>query len=109
MADWAEAISLCIMISEADVEGERPLHEAILKAAQDAGLAGAKVTRAIAGYGRSHHIHEIWRGFSYDLPVVVEIIDSEDKIDAFLPTVQRLRQGALVTRQRVEILMPAAA
>jgi uncharacterized protein len=104
MAMWMEAISLRILISEDDTHDERPLHEAILKAAREAGLAGAKVTRGVAGYGRSRHIHEHWRGFSYDLPVVVEIIDNEDKIDAFLPIVQQLRQGALVTRQRVQVL-----
>ena len=52
------------------------------------------------------HIHEIWRGFSYDLPVMVEVIDDAAKIDAFVPTLQRLRQGALVIRQRVKILEP---
>ncbi|HTW53978.1 MAG TPA: DUF190 domain-containing protein [Bradyrhizobium sp.] len=103
---WTEAISLRILISEDDSHDERPLHEAILKAAREAGLAGGKVIRGVAGYGRSRHIHESWRGFSYDLPVVVEIIDSEEKINAFLPTLQRLRQGALVTRQRVETLLP---
>lgn len=104
MTVWVEAISLRILISEDDSHTERPLHEAILKAAREAGLAGGKVMRGVAGYGRSRHIHESWHGFSYDLPVVVEIIDSEDKIDAFLPTVQMLRQGALVTRQRVQVL-----
>jgi len=106
MSAWTEAISLRILISEDDSRDERPLHEAILKAAREAGLAGAKVTRGVAGYGRSRHIHESWRGFSYDLPVVIEIIDSEEKIDAFLPALQRVRQGALVTRQRLEILSP---
>ncbi len=106
MSVWVEAISLRILISEDDSKDERPLHEAILKAARDAGLAGGKVIRGVSGYGRSRHIHESWHGFSYDLPVVVEIIDSEEKIDAFLPTVQQLRQGALVTRQRVQVLQP---
>lgn len=106
MSVWTEMISLRILISENDLHNERPLREVILEAARDAGLAGATVMRGMAGYGRSRHIHEIWRGFSYDLPDVIEIIDSEDKIDAFLPTVQRLRQGALVTRRRVEVLPP---
>ena len=108
MPAWAEAISLRILISEDDSHDERPLHEAILKAARKAELAGGKVSRGVAGYGRSGHIHESWHGFSYDLPVVIEFIDSEEKIDAFLPTLQRLRQGALVTRQRLEVLLPDA-
>ena len=106
MPVWADAISLRILISADDSHDERPLHEAILKAAREAGLAGGKVMRGVAGFGRSRHVHESWRGFSYDLPVVVEIIDSEAKTDAFLPTLQQLRQGALVTRQRVEVLLP---
>ena len=85
------------------VEALLPMLDAVMR---EAGLAGAKVTRGVAGYGRSRHIHESWRGFSYDLPVVIEIIDSEEKIDAFLPALQRVRQGALVTRQRLEILSP---
>lgn len=75
-------------------------------AARDAGLAGANVTRGIAGYGRSRHVHEVWRGFSYDLPVVVEIIDTEEKIDAWLPILARLRSDMLVARERVQILQP---
>jgi uncharacterized protein len=106
MSVWVEAISLRILISEDDTYDGRPLHEAIIKVAREAGIAGAKVIRGVAGYGRSGHIHESWRGFSYDLPVVVELIDSEDKIDAILPSVQQLRQGALVIRQRVEVLQP---
>ena len=104
MSIWIDAVSLRILISEDDTYNERPLHEAIMVAAREAGLAGVRVERGLAGYGRSRHIHESWRGFSYDLPVVVEIIDSEEKIDAFLPTVERLRAGALVTRQPIQVL-----
>lgn len=112
MSVWTTTTSLRILISEDDTYDSRPLYHAIIAAAREAKLAGAIVTRGIAGYGRSAHIHEVWRGFSYDLPVVVEIIDSEAKIDAFLPTLERLRSGALVTRERVQILQspgPAAA
>jgi len=78
--------------------------EAILRAARDAKLAGANVTPGITGYGRSGHIHETWHGFSYDMPVVIELIDTDEKIDAFIPTIERLRAGALVIRQTVQIL-----
>jgi uncharacterized protein len=69
------------------------------------------VLRGIAGYGRSTHIHEVFHGFSYDLPVVVEVIDTAEKIDGWLGTLEGLRQGALVMRQTVQILQssePAA-
>jgi uncharacterized protein len=109
MAVWTEAMSLKILISDDDTYDGRPLYEAIVHAARDAGLAGAKVIRGITGYGRSGHIHETWRGFSYDMPIVVELIDTDAKIDAFLPVVTRLRAGALVTRQPVQILEPHGA
>jgi uncharacterized protein len=108
MANWTEATSLRILISDDDTYEGRPLYEAIIREAREAKLAGAKVIRGITGYGRSAHIHETWRGFSYDLPVVVEIIDNDAKIDAFLPTVERLRAGALVTRQRIQVLQRGA-
>lgn len=104
MSGWTDATSLRLLISDDDVYEGRPLSDAILHAARDAGLAGAKVIRGTAGYGRTRHIHETWRGFSYDLPVVIEIIDTDAKIDAFLPILQRMRGGALAIRQRVEIL-----
>ncbi|HXP03545.1 MAG TPA: DUF190 domain-containing protein [Stellaceae bacterium] len=107
MANWTEATSLRILISDDDTHSGHPLHEAIVRAAREAHLAGAKVTRGVTGYGRSGHIHETWRGFSYDLPVVVEIIDTDAKIEAFLPTLERLRGGALVTRHRVQVLGPS--
>jgi uncharacterized protein len=106
MPDWTKGMSLRVLIGDDDSHDGRPLYEAIVHAARDAELAGAKVIRGIAGYGRSGHIHETWRGFSYDLPVVVELIDTAEKIEAFLPTVQKLRAGALVIRQPVEILEP---
>jgi PII-like signaling protein len=106
MSGWTDATSLRILISDDDTHEDRPLSAAIVRAAREAGLAGAKVVRGTAGYGRSQHIHETWRGFDYDLPIVIEIIDTDAKIDAFLPTVQRLRGGALVVRQRVEVLEP---
>ena len=106
MASWSNAVSLQILISEDDAVDGVPLHQALVRAAREAGLAGAKSMRGIMGYGRSRHIHETWRGFSYDLPVVVEIVDTEAQIDAFMPTVERLRAGALVIRQRVEVLQP---
>jgi len=106
MSVWTEATSLQILISNDDTHQGRPLHEAIVRAAHEMHLAGARVSRGVTGYGRSGHIHETWHGFSYDLPVVVEIIDTDAKINAFLPTLQQLRSGALVIRHRVQILEP---
>lgn len=87
-------------------QDERPLHDVIIRAARGAGLAGVEVICGLAGYRCSRHVHESWRGFSYGLPVVVETIDREENIDAFAPTVQQLRQGATVIRQRLQVLQP---
>lgn len=62
------------------------------------------MSRGIAGYGRSTHIHEIFGLLAYDLPITVEIIDTDDKIDAWLPVLEGMRQGALVTRESVQVL-----
>ena len=107
MPNWTGATALQILISDDDTYEGRPLYEAIVRAAREAHLAGTRVTRGVTGYGRSGHIHETWRGFSYDLPVVVEIIDTDAKIEAFLPTLELLRSGALVTRHHVEVLGPS--
>ena len=109
MAEWTEATSLRIMISDDDTYDRRPLYEAIVRAAREAKLAGVTVMRGITGYGGSGHVHETWRGFSYDLPIVVEIVDTDAKIDAWLPILGRLNAGVHVIRQRVQILKPSAA
>ena len=106
MAIWTNATSLRILISDDDSFEGRPLHEAIVHAARDAKLAGARVSRGVTGYGRSGHIHETWHGFSFDLPIAVELIDTTENIDAFLPVIERLRAGALVIRQAVQMLEP---
>ena len=106
MSVWADATSLRILVSDDDIHEGRPLYEAIIASAREAGLGGACVLRGIAGYGRSTHIHEIWRGFSFDLPIVVEIVDSDAKIEAWLPALDRMRSGALVIRDHVQVLQP---
>jgi len=105
MSTWAKAIALRIHVSEDDTHDGRPLHEAILLSARNAGLAGANATRGVSGYGRSRHVHETWRGFSYDLPVVVEIIDTDEKLAAWLPELEQMRGGVLVTRHPIEVLV----
>ena len=109
MSTWSTMTSLRILVSDDDACDGRPLYEAIVLAARNAHLAGTCVTRGIAGYGRSGHVHEIWRGFSYDLPIVIEIIDTDAKIEAWLPTLEHLRGGSLVMRQSVDVLEPHGA
>jgi PII-like signaling protein len=96
---------LRIFIGESDRFEGRPAHERILELARQEGLAGATVLRGLAGFGRSSHIHtaKILR-LSEDLPIVIEIVDVAEKIDGFLPKLEPLVGGGLITLERAEVL-----
>src|SRR6516165_9046393 len=100
-----DAILLRIFFGEADRFERRPLYEAIVLKAREMKLAGATVLRGHIGFGHSSRIHtsKILR-LSTDLPVVVEIVDSQDKIDAFLPVLDGMMTSGLVTIEKVQVL-----
>ena len=100
-----EALLLRIFIGESDRSEHKPLYEAIVLAARAAHLAGATVLRGPLGFGKSSHLHtsKILR-LSTDLPLVIEIVDSEEKINSFLPTLEKMIGGGLVTLEKVKIL-----
>ncbi len=100
-----EALLLRIFIGESDRCHHKPLYEAIVLAAREAHLAGATVLRGPLGFGKSSHLHtsKILR-LSTDLPLVIEIVDSEEKINAFLPVLEKMIGGGLVTLEKVKIL-----
>jgi PII-like signaling protein len=86
-------VLLRIFIGESDKEPgrERPLYEAIVRRAREAHLAGATVLRGPMGFGRHSRVHTAkLLELSTDLPILIEIVDSEEKVDAFLPTVDEL-------------------
>ena len=97
---------LRIFIGESDRAGGHPSYETIVELARSEGLAGTTVLRGIEGFGRSSRIHtaRILR-LSEDLPIVIEIVDAADKIDAFLPKLDPLVRGGMVTLERVEVLV----
>jgi PII-like signaling protein len=100
---------LRIFIGEIDKIGHTPLYEAIVLAARRAGIAGATVLRGILSYGASSRLHTAkLLDISEDLPIVVEIVDKEEKINEFIPVVQDLFQqcgrGGLITVEKVEVL-----
>src|SRR5258708_34987658 len=99
------AVLLRIYLGEDDRHDHKPLYEAIELKARDMHLAGATVLRGPMSFGRSSHLHtaKILR-LSENLPVVVEIVDSEEKIDAFLPVVDGMMQGGLITLEKVRVL-----
>ena len=100
-----EAVLLRIFIGESDRWEHHPLYEAIVLKAREAHLAGATVLRGPMGFGKSSRLHtaKILR-LSMDLPVVIEIVDSEDKINAFLPVLDPMIGGGLVTVEKVKVI-----
>jgi PII-like signaling protein len=108
-----QALLLRIFIGEDDKYGGKPLHEAIVLKARELHLAGATVLRGPMGFGASSRLHttKILR-LSEDLPLVIEIVDSEDKINGFLPALDAMMSSGLVTLEKVQVLQygkPAAA
>ncbi len=100
-----EAKLLRIFVGESDRYLGRPLYEAIVLKAREAGLAGASVFRGIMGFGGHSRIHaaRVLR-LSEDLPVMIEIVDLPEKIEAFLPTLDAMITEGLVTLERVEVV-----
>jgi uncharacterized protein len=106
MLVMGEAALLRIYIGDDDTYADQPLSEALLTAARCARMAGVTVLRGIAGYGRSAHLHETFRGFANDLPIVVEIIDSQARIDAWLPSVEDMLGRGIAVIETVKTVRP---
>jgi PII-like signaling protein len=99
------ALLLRIFLGESDTHEGRPLYEAIVLAARRQGLAGATVLRGAMGFGRSSRLHtaKILR-LSEDLPLIIEIVDVEARIEAFLPTLKAMVGSTLVTLEKARVL-----
>jgi len=100
-----QAVSLRIFIGESDHCDGRPLYEAIVMKARELHLAGATVLRGPMGFGKSSRLHtsKILR-LSEDLPLLIEIVDSEDNINAFLPILDGMMSSGLITLEKVQVL-----
>jgi uncharacterized protein len=100
-----EATLLRIFIGETDRWKHQPLYEAIVLKARELHLAGATVLRGPMGFGKSSRLHtaKILR-LSFDLPMVIEIVDAEDKIQGFLPLLDEMMKGGLVTLEKVRVI-----
>ena len=94
-----------IFIGENDRWHGKPLYEAIVMRAREAGLAGATVLRGLMGFGAKSRIHtaKVLR-LSEDLPIVVEIVDRTDRIEGFLPALEEMVADGLVTLERVQVI-----
>ena len=84
----------------------KPLYEAILLMLREEGCAGATVVRAIAGFGASAKLHtgKVLR-LSSDLPVIVEVVDDEDNLQRFLPNLDEMMGGGLITMERAQVIL----
>jgi PII-like signaling protein len=95
---------LRIFIGESDKREGQPLYEWIVRKARENGLAGATVLRGLEGYGAHSRLHTAKiLLLSSDLPIVVEIVDSEEKIEAFLPLIDEAVSEGMATVERVEV------
>ena len=100
-----DSILLRIFIGENDRHEHHSLFEAVVLKARELHLAGATVLRGPMGFGKSSHLHtaKILR-LSEDLPIVIEIVDSEEKIQAFLPVLDQMMGSGLVTMEKVKVI-----
>ena len=101
-----EAELLRVFVGESDKHHGRPLYEVVVEMARSRGLAGATVLRGVLGFGAHSRIHtaKILR-LSEDLPMVIEIVDRPDRIEAFLPELEALIAEGLVTLEKVRVIV----
>jgi hypothetical protein len=100
-----EQVLMRIFFGESDRWEHKPLHAALLDLFRSRGLAGATVLRGVASFGADSVVHtaNILR-LSADLPLVIEVIDSQEHLDAVLPDVDRMMRGGLITMEKVRVL-----
>ena len=99
-----------IHIGESDKWRSRPLHEAIVELLRKEGFSGATVLRGVAGYGGSsvYHTDKLLR-MSQDLPIIVEVIESSERIEKILPRMDEMVEGGLITLEKVRVILYRAA
>jgi len=100
-----DSMLLRIFIGESDRWNHKPLYEAIVLKAREMHLGGATVLRGPMGFGKSSRMHtaKILR-LSMDLPIVIEMVDSEERIQAFLPALEEMMSGGMVTLEGVQVV-----
>lgn len=96
---------LRIFIGESDKHGRKPLYQAIVEMLREEGMAGATVLRGIEGFGATSHLHtaRILR-LSEDLPIVIEVADTAERIEAIMPRIDEMISDGMVTLERVEVV-----
>jgi PII-like signaling protein len=96
---------LRIFIGESDKHGRKPLYQAIVEMLREEGMAGATVLRGVEGFGANSHLHtaRILR-LSEDLPIVIEVADTTEKIESIMPRLDEMVTDGMVTLERVEVV-----
>ncbi|HEX3013606.1 MAG TPA: DUF190 domain-containing protein [Methanobacterium sp.] len=105
MKEESEAILLKIFIGESDRYNGKPLYRYLLEMFKNEGLAGATVLRAIGGFGKTSYIHSTAiLQLSTDLPVVIEVIDTKEKIEMIKDKLEGIIKGGIITEERVNVI-----
>ncbi len=101
-----EKVLMRIFTGESKKFGHVPLYEALVELFRKEGLAGATVLRGVSGFGahRVYHTHKLLE-LSSDLPMVIEVVDSQEKIDAVMPKVDEMIDSGLVTLEKVNVIL----
>lgn len=105
MEKESEAVLLRIFIGESDTFQGKPLHKYLLEMFKKEGLAGATVLRAVGGYGKTSRLHttSVLR-LSTDLPIVIEVADKKEKIEAIKPKLEGVINGGLITEEKIRVI-----
>jgi PII-like signaling protein len=100
-----EQVLMRIFIGQTDHWGRKPLYSALLELFRAKGLAGATVIRCLAGFGPDSILHEAHLlRMSQDLPIIIEVVDSEEHINAVMSDVDRMMSGGLITMEKVRVV-----
>jgi len=95
-----------IFIGESDKYHSKPLYEALLEKFREKGLAGATVLRGVAGFGASSVVHtEKVLRLSLDLPLIIEVVETEEAIQSILPDLDKMIGGGLITLERARVIL----
>lgn len=105
MLKQEEMVLMRIFVGESDRFQNKPLYEALVELFCAEGVAGATVIKGAMGYGVTSEVHsDRFLRLSSDLPVIVEVVDSEEKIDAVLPLIEGMFQGGLITLEKTRVI-----
>lgn len=100
-----EQVLMRIFIGEGDRHGHKPLYEALVELLRSEGVAGATVLRGVCGFGANRVYHAVkLLDLSADLPLVVEVVDSQEKIDAVMPRIDDMMSGGMITLEKATVI-----